>query len=301
MNMRIRKKQVAAANLAFMKQILGQISQSFRPCNIEYGDGYFIFTIGTNAVCNFQLKETPGWLYGIWNLGKDGFELFGEYQDLVDKFKPSRTYLNYKNDLPGFLKRVKAIQLQPKLYFVDSLTNGEALVPYEIISYPAADGEEGWVFTRGYQSSASYSRNGQIDDSQDKSITQEAFVDRVYQEYQEEHQKHLNNSRLDREFSFAFFKELPNLFPEVVAVGVIDNNGPSHSVSPRFNLLVVSDQVNAKNEIELFDRLDKVVRDCSHSGQRKSCDYDFCLDTVVKGTADQAKSLLRGCDYVYTR
>ena len=78
-------------------------SQQPKPYTItteDYGNGYFIFDYGPNTVVHFRLKETPGWLYGIWwelqintedevsIIGK----FFAQYENEIDKFKPSTSY-----------------------------------------------------------------------------------------------------------------------------------------------------------------------------------------------------------------
>lgn len=74
--------------------------------DIAYGDGYYIFGMGTNSVVHFRIKETPGWLYGIWwspieteetkNKKKKEYysdkvtcTFFMQHESLIDKFKPS--------------------------------------------------------------------------------------------------------------------------------------------------------------------------------------------------------------------
>ena len=74
--------------------------------DINYLDGYFIFGHGTNSVVHFHVKEAPGWLGGIWwspiateetkdkknptyETDKLDCELFFQYEEEIDKFKPS--------------------------------------------------------------------------------------------------------------------------------------------------------------------------------------------------------------------
>ena len=66
--------------------------------DIEYLDGYFIFSHGTNSVVHFHIKECPGWKFGIWwempNEKEDSGKLikgecFAQYEEEIDKFKPS--------------------------------------------------------------------------------------------------------------------------------------------------------------------------------------------------------------------
>lgn len=75
-------------------------SQNYTITTEQYGDGYFIFDYGPNTVVHFRLKETPGWLYGVWwrvSVNKEGVvsivgEFFAQYEEEIDKFKPSASY-----------------------------------------------------------------------------------------------------------------------------------------------------------------------------------------------------------------
>lgn len=75
-------------------------SQNYTITTEQYGDGYFIFDYGPNTVVHFRLKETPGWLYGVWwsfKVNKEGIisivgEFFAQYEEEIDKFKPSASY-----------------------------------------------------------------------------------------------------------------------------------------------------------------------------------------------------------------
>lgn len=75
-------------------------SQNYTIATEQYGDGYFIFDYGPNTVVHFRLKETPGWLYGVWwrvSVNKEGIisivgEFFAQYEEEIDKFKPSASY-----------------------------------------------------------------------------------------------------------------------------------------------------------------------------------------------------------------
>ena len=74
--------------------------------DITYLDGYFIFGHGTNSVVHFHVKEAPGWLFGIWwspipteetknkkkpiyKTGQLFCELFFQFEEEIDKFKPA--------------------------------------------------------------------------------------------------------------------------------------------------------------------------------------------------------------------
>jgi len=66
--------------------------------DVSYGDGYFIFSFGTNSVVTFKIKECPGWLFGLWWSEDESVkdekkrisgEFFTQYEEEIDKFKPS--------------------------------------------------------------------------------------------------------------------------------------------------------------------------------------------------------------------
>lgn len=64
--------------------------------DVQYLDGYYIFGFGTNSVVHFRVKECPGWLFGIWwykpdETGAVRGDLFAQYEETIDKFKPSRS------------------------------------------------------------------------------------------------------------------------------------------------------------------------------------------------------------------
>ena len=65
--------------------------------DIEYRNGYFLSSTGTNSKVIFHIKECPGWLFGIWwdipidkddNLKEFRADFFTQYEDEIDKFKP---------------------------------------------------------------------------------------------------------------------------------------------------------------------------------------------------------------------
>ena len=178
MNKRIRLKQEKVNNLSRQNNILDEISKEFIITEKEFGNGYFIYDIGKNAVCHFSLKETPEWRYGIWLLKNNKFVIFGEHIELIDKFKPSRCYIEHENNIGEFVKEVKNIASNSKLYFVDSLTFGEALVDFK---------EDGEGCYAGYQVKRDFNEVTGMWDivSRDYTITQEQFVEKEYSEFKE--------------------------------------------------------------------------------------------------------------------
>lgn len=38
----------------------------FKPINIQYGNGYFIFDMGDDGVIHFNIKGLHGWKFAMW-------------------------------------------------------------------------------------------------------------------------------------------------------------------------------------------------------------------------------------------
>ena len=70
---------------------------NFHITDINLLDGYFIFDYGKNSVVHYRLKECPGWLFGVWwgepteNSTRLVGTWFAQYEETIDKFKPSRS------------------------------------------------------------------------------------------------------------------------------------------------------------------------------------------------------------------
>ena len=71
-------------NLDLQNEILDQLKAKFELTDISFGDGYFIFEMGDNAVCHFKFAKLPEWKFGIWidDLESKSFSIFGEHIDL---------------------------------------------------------------------------------------------------------------------------------------------------------------------------------------------------------------------------
>jgi hypothetical protein len=88
----------------------------YKPYDIEYGNGYFLFEMGEDSVVHFRLKGLgllgKHWKFGMWitseyleesyrekekDLSYDNqynvVQLFAQYDTNIDKFKPSRSSL----------------------------------------------------------------------------------------------------------------------------------------------------------------------------------------------------------------
>lgn len=83
----------------------------FKPKNIQYGNGYFIFDMGDDGVVHFDIKGLNGWKFAMWietdeeklknESGKDyaAIQFFCQHKENIDKFKPSRSFFLEKLSL----------------------------------------------------------------------------------------------------------------------------------------------------------------------------------------------------------
>lgn len=121
----------------FMENISGEMFLEDLPAlhfkDVAYLDGYFLFGTGTNSVVHFHIEECPGWKFGIWwNVPEEPEktriegEFFAQYEDAIDKFKPSASALCEHihidqdpkcNDLWGAARMLRFIIKEPSLAF----------------------------------------------------------------------------------------------------------------------------------------------------------------------------------------
>ncbi len=95
MKKRIRIKREKYKNTKIINNILSNLK--FNITKKVFGNGYFMFSFEENSVCWFWLKEFPGWKFGLW-LGKNNsFSIFGEHISMIDKFKPSASYISFES------------------------------------------------------------------------------------------------------------------------------------------------------------------------------------------------------------
>ena len=89
------------------KKIFDYIKENgFKPINIKYGNGYFIFDKGENGVIHFNVKGLHGWKFGMWletdaeklknDNGQDypAVQFFCQHELNINKFKPSRSFFS---------------------------------------------------------------------------------------------------------------------------------------------------------------------------------------------------------------
>ncbi|MFJ8528550.1 hypothetical protein [Bacillus sp. NPDC094106] len=288
MNKRMKRKTAKRVNTQRHERLLSIIQQKFTLDKKLFLNGYFIFDMGFRSVCHFTLKETPDWEYAIWLYPNNAFVVFGEHKKLIGKFKPSRTYVSFDNNVDDFLNQVKKIKENPKLYFVDSLTRGDALTDFK-------KDENG--FYSGYQVLKEFNEESGCWDkiSRNIKLTQEEYVKQKYEEFMKDEEIHKDNVEADRKNTFDFFKKLPYQFEEIVAIGVVDRNEEGISCYPRYDIGVVVKPNMTDEEFDAFyDKLDKFVTDSVYSKERKTHEHQFDL----YGCYDELKDI-KQADYMF--
>lgn len=295
MNKRIKNKINKRNNTNRNEIILSKILQYFTLNKKRYMNRYFIFSMGENSVCHFSLEETPNWKYGIW-LNEKGFQIFGEHDWLIDKFKPSRTYISFENEVQGFIQKVKNISKNLKMYFVDSLTDGSAVVDYVKETY--GDAEDDFYYN-GYQAIREYNEETKLYNQfrRDESITQEGYIESKWNEYIEEQNKLEQDHEFDRAFAFSFFKSLLDIYPTIKAVGIHDRNKKGWCSNPRYDIKVVVEEYVSQNELyDLYNSLDNLIHEQNYSECRKSHKHTFSF----MGCYDSLKDIKK-CNYKYKK
>ena len=90
----------------------------------------FIFTFQKCSVSWFYLNEFPNWKFGIWLNDKNGYSIFGEHEYLIDKFKPTRTYLS-EIDVSKFNKKLNEILNKEEMH-LEYLEDAEEAFQLEV-------------------------------------------------------------------------------------------------------------------------------------------------------------------------
>lgn len=103
-------------NKEMMNQIIDSIKElGYHPYNVDIGNCYFVFEGNDDSICHFNIKEIPGFSFGLWSADRfdtleyqwkhnmplwcDCLEIdsksevvfFTQYDRDLDKFKPSRS------------------------------------------------------------------------------------------------------------------------------------------------------------------------------------------------------------------
>ena len=274
-------------NLERHEIILNTISKYFTIKNKEFKQWWN----SENDICYFYLEDTPNWKYAIRLEDEQNFVIFGEHEELIDKFKPSCTYLDCENDVESFIKEVKQIAENPKLYFVDSMTYGEALEPWTEHKWVEDD-----ISYSGYQVVREYNEETKLWNKfrRDESITQEDFVNKEYNEFYKSKLQRLEDEDFDKEYAFDYFQELVKQ-DNIIAIGIKDNNKGGWRHFPRYSIYVVINENNFTQESfnDFYDELKDTIRENNYKN-RKTYEHQFTLEDCFNDLDD-----IKDCDYKY--
>ena len=94
MNKRIKIKKEKLINRTKINNILKELK--FKITKQVFGNGYFVFTFKESSVCWFWLIELPGCKFGLWLNENNTYSIFGEHTLMIDKFKPSASYISFE-------------------------------------------------------------------------------------------------------------------------------------------------------------------------------------------------------------
>lgn len=101
--MRRYKNVHGKRNKKWFERFLTELNEEgFETYDVNFGDGYFIFSMGDNSVMHFKIKGLKRWLFGAWiTYGKECpnnapfvIQVFCQPILFLDKFKPSRGYFS---------------------------------------------------------------------------------------------------------------------------------------------------------------------------------------------------------------
>lgn len=221
MNKRIKKKKEKNNNSKRMDSILNRIEKMYEISDKKFGNGYFVFDMGENAVCHFKFKELKDWKFGIW-LDKDGkkYDIFGEHIELIDKFKPSKCYISYENmdledSLEDFLNGIGDIIKNPIMHFSCSLTYSDEMTEEEAL--------------------------------------------KEYREFYKEKEMEEKRNRETKERIFDYLKNIKEKEDMITDVLVRDKNGNGWKSNPRYEVtLVVKKEISDEYAEKLFKEIEDV-------------------------------------------
>jgi len=213
---------IAEANRELLKEFVSKFSVMLRGASTH---GYFIFD---NSVLEFKLEEFPGWSFAFWSgymedeeYQPDRVELICEHNEFRDKFKPGRTwYTGPSDDLEKFRPYLELMKNNPRAAFVSAMHG------YDIPGIP----------------------------SEVYNTTEEEFIEEEIEHHVEE--KH----GIDAWYSFGralllrFLRYLVTKYG-LDYVGLIDGNRNGWQTSPRYTLVMCSDDDSIVTD-KLFEEVD---------------------------------------------
>ncbi len=234
-----------------MNNIVGQLPSYFGVINLSITMPRTKYDLSTDKAA-FELKYTPGWKYGIWLNAKDNtYDIFGEHEDLVQKFRPSRAYFSCSS-IRDVIEKIEEIHYEPRLSYLNSITFNQ--------------------FAKAIE---------HLDDDAKRSI--------IIEKYQREMNAKLKcdeDSDRNREAVFSFFKSIPDTFEEIEAVLIDDAQTHSGTISPRYRVYIVLNE-NVENHAvggirSFLERFEKYFSDKQNEiyNSYSTLDHDMDLSTT---------------------
>lgn len=211
-----------------------------------------------NRDVEFFVNELPDWrlCISLNFYGDNIIRFFGENDYLIDKFRPTSTYISETN-LVDFISKTKNIESDLKYHFVNSLTFNSL-----DIDYVENVDESGYKIVKGYQ--AVYDKENSVF-YRDESIILSEYVNDKYKLFFESKNDIYMNEINERETIISILKNKFKNNTDVLNVGLLDKNVKNNYVSyPRYevSLLVNSETYNCLEKINhLFDSLEKTIVD----------------------------------------
>lgn len=209
--------------------------------DIEFSDGYFLMDFGISSVGYFNIEETPDWRYGIWlDREGEGYQIFGEHRLLIDKFKPSRTYLSYYS-ASSLQDHVLKIIERPVLYFADAYHSGDLLEPYEHSEFFGLSDDE-----------------------------IELVAQQVYKEEMEEEQEEIRFNEEARAYAMQLFQDIANK-EHVLEVAISDKMKLwGGLVSPRYDVFIKPTDDATPQQIQaLYDAHERMEYDMAYEDKKR--------------------------------
>lgn len=248
MNKRQKQKYIKRNNIRLMNEIIKPISDKFTIIDKVWLDGYFCFNFGAYSILHFKLKEIPNWKFGIWK-NEDGYEIFGDHNFHIDKFKPNRCYLSYENEVKNLISDIENIIKDEKFYIVDSYIGD--------LSFPWRQDKNDKTWYRGYQAVWVEKEDGGYKYIRDESVTQQSVMDKYYNELVNDAEDEIRLENEGREKIFNLAKELVKKFDFIKCVGLRDKDAEYHftwSHSCRYEFVFLFE-----NDYEITEKFDDYV------------------------------------------
>ena len=103
------------------------------------------------------------------------------------------------------------------------------------------------------------------------------------------------NHEHDKLFAFKFFRELPNIFPDIKVVGIRDGNKNGWRCNPRYDIKVLVDKSISYEEVDkLYNELENLIISKNDSDDKLSFEYSFSFMGLYDDYED-----VKYCDYKY--